>query len=380
MTSEDDAAPSGRTEAEELEDLGRLAIVEPGKPRAKKFRLYKLDDLDQMPPKEFLFEGLIGPGDLMMLHGASCAGKSWIAIDMAARASAGLPAFDDPELKALRPLNVLYVTEEGFEALRDRFAGVLDSLRAEAAARERIRVCDRVPNVFDPEDPESGLAHLLAELDEAVKHGFKPEIVIVDTLADAAPGARDGATEDWAPIMQRLKRLALDRRLAIVVVHHNRKMDDEYRGPVAIKAKLDIAFNVTGEGDERKIVCTKAKHRRALPERRFDLIEVNRERAKIEFRRPESGPQRKTSLLATEVERAIEYLHDAGIDCEEKAVSIAQLKDRWQYATDERAFRNALVAKAEDPCNAVQSVNKPTLDKNGKPNRLAIHFYWREKG
>jgi RecA-family ATPase len=55
-----------------------------------KMKMFKLSEAPEIPPREYLIEGLIYKGEISLLYGPSGSGKSAIIEDMFTRAAAGL--------------------------------------------------------------------------------------------------------------------------------------------------------------------------------------------------------------------------------------------------------------------------------------------------
>jgi hypothetical protein len=89
-------------------------------------------------------------------------------------------------------------------------------------------------------------------------------MLVLDSLTALWPGANERKTEDVAPTLYKLKRLAERHGLAIVVLHHRPKDGGEYRGTTAIAAAAQLGFTLSkAKGDpdrtRRRLHCWKCR-------------------------------------------------------------------------------------------------------------------------
>ena len=100
------------------------------------------------------------------------------------------------------------------------------------------------------DDLESAVARIAA-LD------FPAPLVVVDTLAALTSGiiAEAGSSAQWSPVMSRLVGLARwYDGASVLLLHHTRKSDNQYRDSSAIGANVDMIFEMSApSGTERKL-------------------------------------------------------------------------------------------------------------------------------
>jgi len=99
---------------------------------------------------------------------------------------------------------------------------------------------------------------------DALVGRFTPALVVLDSLTALWPGANERKTEDVAPTLYALKRLAERHGAAVVVLHHRPKAGGEYRGTTAIAAAAQLGFTlskVDGDPDRtrRRLSCWKCR-------------------------------------------------------------------------------------------------------------------------
>lgn len=188
-----------------------------------------------------------------MLAGREKAGKSTLLRWAAARASAGLRLWGE-EAAPEGPSEVLYWGQE-------RPVDVAAGLRRLGADLESVHVRDVRRLAGDR------FAALRRDLERV-----RPALAVVDTLStfvdrmDLDPGS----SSDWEPVMNRFGALAQECEAAVVLNHHARKADGEFRDSTAIGAGVDAILELRRAPSEGESVrCVKAKPRSAVPARDF---------------------------------------------------------------------------------------------------------------
>lgn len=188
-----------------------------------------------IPPQRWIIDGML-PEGLTLLCGAPKAGKSWLALDMALHVASGEPFWNHPTA----PGKVLLLAlEDGERRLKARMETLMrgcDSLQA-----AMLYPCFSVPPL------EHGFtAGLDAELSD-FGSGERVAMVVVDTLGKVRePSRLDGYQRDYQQLAA-LKKIADKHHIAMLVVHHLRKMKaddpfDQISGTNGILGAADGAF------------------------------------------------------------------------------------------------------------------------------------------
>jgi hypothetical protein len=165
------------------------------------------------PPVSFVLPGLIAEG-LTILAGRPKLGKSWLALDVCLGVATGHSI-----LGAIMPVagDVLYCA---LEDNRRRLHGRINKLlRAEAPERLMLTTSWR--------KLDDGGAGDISEWCDSVP---EPRLIVLDTLAAVRPrksGADSSLYETDYHALESLRALANERGLAVMVLHHTRKMDAE---------------------------------------------------------------------------------------------------------------------------------------------------------
>jgi hypothetical protein len=212
-------------------------------PDHKQFHLISARELQSkvFPPIIWMVEGMI-PEGLTLFCGKPKLGKSWAALDLAFAVSDGSQFMGN-------------VCDEGavlYLALEDNERRLQDRLR-------KIRPSENWPlnlklATSSPRLNEGGI-----EAKEAwIAGADNPRLIIVDTLATVKPikGGKDSDYQADYLALRDLHRIASERRLAVVVVHHVRKADaddpfDTVSGSTGLTGAADATLILTrrNEGD-----------------------------------------------------------------------------------------------------------------------------------
>ena len=180
------------------------------------------------PPQRFAVPDLV-PEGLTVLAGAPKLGKSWMALEMALAVAAGGRFLGTVEVEQGPALYL--ALEDGARRLRDRITLLLG---------------DRDPFPRDFHVWLDRPARLLDELDEHLAAHPSTRLVIVDTLGKVRPPSPPGGptySDDYR-VAGTLQHYAIERGVAVVVVHHTRKG----RGEDFVEG-VSGTFGITGAAD-----------------------------------------------------------------------------------------------------------------------------------
>ena len=165
-----------------------------------------------IPPLAWIVDSIL-PQGLTILCGAPKVGKSWAALDLCLSVALGRPFLGFATHKA----GVLYLAlEDGLRRLKTRLESVLDG----SAAPGNLHLATAAQAI------DTGLA---AQMDDFMKKHADTRLIIIDVLARvrSASTARrpDGYRHDYAD-MAALQTIAQKYGVALVIIHHTRKMVD----------------------------------------------------------------------------------------------------------------------------------------------------------
>ena len=203
------------------------------------------DDCEAEPPRGFLIEGLIAPGDVGCVFGAPGAGKSQLGPYLAYMLAQGRPAFGCET----KPGDAWYVAAEDEFGLAQR----VKALRRRHGAADGFKL---VKGVGDLLNPEAGHAARLVR--QVERH--RPALVILDTLAAAFSGLDENASQDMGRVVAYARRLAATGA-AVILIHHDTKAGTGTpRGHSILNGALDMALQLT-KGDDGVIRGKLSKNR-----------------------------------------------------------------------------------------------------------------------
>ena len=162
------------------------------------------------PPINYVVPGYIAEG-LTLFAGSPKIGKSWMALGLGVAIASGRPAFGSI---AVDQGDVLYLAlEDNPRRLKRRLLKM-----GVSTPPERLTLCTDWPNL--DEGCVDEIATWIGEVE-------KPTLVVVDVLSKVRPDAsgKDSAYDADYRTLTGLQLLAGHHGLAIVVVHHTRKME-----------------------------------------------------------------------------------------------------------------------------------------------------------
>lgn len=204
------------------------------------------------PEPEWIVEGLLPRGALVVLGGKQKIGKSWLCLQLAQAVASGAPFLR----MGTQQGPVLYLAlEDGAKRLNDR----LRKQHAQSNGDLHFRL--EFPSLDDP----AGIDRLALEA-----HQVGAILTIVDTLASAKTGQLDeNDAGQMAGICNPLRQLAQVNECAILVVHHHAKgaLGDpgtDLRGSSALAAAADANLGLYKKRGEVK--ATLKLESRDLPE------------------------------------------------------------------------------------------------------------------
>jgi putative DNA primase/helicase len=198
------------------------------------------------PPVPWQVDGLAVRGDVTVLTGDPGAGKSLLALTLGGAVARGESI---ARIGCMEGTTLYVDAENGGREIHRR----LHSLGIPPAGVDVVEA-----DAVDLRDLGD-----FAELDALVER-FKPALLVLDSLTAFWPGANERKTEDVAPTLYALKRLAERHGVAILVLHHRPKDGGEYRGTTAIAAAAQLGFTlgkVKSDPDRtrRRLHCWKCR-------------------------------------------------------------------------------------------------------------------------
>lgn len=200
------------------------------------FDVYDVHYLRNMPPVEWLVDGLLTKHGFSVLYGEPGAGKSFLAIDMALSVAYGKAWHDN----AVQRGAVLYIAGEGVGGLGKRIKAW--QAHHKLTADVPFYVLPTAVRFREPDDVE----RLLRTIDHL---DTKFSAVFVDTVARALLGGDENSATDMGMFVDACEIVKRHCECAVVAIHHSGK--DAARGMRGSTALLGRGYKHQGEQDGR---------------------------------------------------------------------------------------------------------------------------------
>lgn len=226
--------------------VSEMEVIEP--PPAKRFKLLTPIEALAMSPMRWLSHRLLPAEGLAFIYGVSGSGKSNLAVDGAAAWADGRDWFGHRTKKA--NARIVMVILEGEAGFRRR-------LRAWEVRHGRAFPAN-VRFVFDPF--RLNVPADVAALVQSIEEEGGADLIIIDTLARAMPGADENSSVDMGRVIEGCG--ALQRAIGglVLVVHHAGKDASKgLRGHSSTLAAADVVIEVIRSGDQRSWRIEKSK-------------------------------------------------------------------------------------------------------------------------
>ena len=267
---------------------------EPPAPPPNPFKPLGISDLAKLPPVEWIIQDTIPAGEVAMIYGPAGHGKSFIVLDMLARASLGLPwgGLDT------KPGMMVYATGEGLRGLGARASALQDHI---GQPLDRLGFVTAMPRAGDRQSVQDFIDALTPD---------SPSVVVLDTLWRFMLGLDDSSNKDAGMAMAAIDHIRRELGCAVIVIHHATKDGRGYRGASALEAAVEAKLSVTqGDGvietrieKQKDGELWKAKHWR---------LEAKGDSAIVMPTRPLASPEESQYLARVTAAKMI--LADAGV-------------------------------------------------------------------
>jgi hypothetical protein len=249
----------------EPEDDFDAVEEEPEAARERRWNFLSMDELESLPPPQWLVPGILTEGSIAAIYGAPESGKSFLAVDMSMSVASGI-AWHGREVL---PGGVLYVAAEGAPGLGKRVRAW--KLDRGAASRPIAFSLMRDPLSLTTEKEARDFAR-------AVRSSLgELRMIVVDTLNQTAAGADENSAKEMGQYIAGMKRLRDATGATVVVVHHSGKDEARgMRGSTALLGAMDTTVEVkrSTDGKSIEVQVRKQKDAEREPAMRFNLDKV----------------------------------------------------------------------------------------------------------
>lgn len=194
---------------------------------------------------EYLIFEILTRHEVAVIYGESGSGKSFEAIDLGMAVCRGVP-FNG---RAVKRGGVVYQAGEGGIGVKKRIRAYRQTYMEKEENPDFILLPSRV-DLFaksGEEDIETsrGTDALIAEIKAWADTFSSPlELVVIDTLATATPGANENASTDMSVVLNNLERIRDECKTAVLMVHHKPRNGNNPRGHSSLFANVDNAIEL----------------------------------------------------------------------------------------------------------------------------------------
>lgn len=189
-----------------------------GERERRMFRLLSPEDLEQLPPPQWLLKDRLPEGQTWV-YGEPGSGKTFLALDWACSVAA-------------KGLNVVYFVGEGVQGFARRVWAWKEMYRKDIST---FRAVPQAPHLLEPAS--------VAMLRDTVEH-VAPSLIVIDTFARAAVGGDENSARDVGMAIDVLDSLWREMGVSSLVVHHSTKYQGVERGSSAIRGAADASWEV----------------------------------------------------------------------------------------------------------------------------------------
>ncbi len=225
------------------------------------FQLYTRKELDLLPPPRWTVRDVLPETGLAVIYGEPGSGKTFIALDLAAKISSGCADWFGHRLTKQR---VIFAALEGSRGIQRRL---------KAWDLHNGKSADEVLVMLDDFNLMSEDA--VTKLIDAVSADPVPgTVVFIDTLAQATAGADENSGQDMGIALQACKCIAGAVQGLVVLVHHTGKDAQRgMRGHSSLNGAADAALAVKRDTTKntRHWRITKMKDGEDTAQALFDL-------------------------------------------------------------------------------------------------------------
>ncbi len=213
---------------------------------AARFTVMHADQLDELPPLQWIRPGEIPAHSLTVIYGPPGSGKSFVTLDYSLRVAQTQP--------------VLYVAGEGAVGYAAR---KMAWCRHHHSGPGQLFFIPRAVNLLDRADVDGLIAAC---------HGVRAVMIVLDTLARCMVGGDENTARDMGLLIAECDRVREATRATILLVHHSGKSGLFERGSSALRAAADQMLELSNDDELLTLSCAKSKDSKGFEPRCFRLV------------------------------------------------------------------------------------------------------------
>ena len=228
--------------------------------------LIHADEFSSQPaPIKWLVKGWIQDQALIMVHGQSGGGKTFVVLDWMLHMAAGLPTWSEQKVT---PAEIVYLAGEGHIGLKGRIA-----------AWKHHHQAGKLNMWLSKEGCDLNTPTGYNKVVEAIQFlPIAPKVIVVDTLHRFLLGDENSA-QDTKSMLDACAKLMAKFNATLILVHHTGVSDEAQhraRGSSAWRGALDIEISIVPakDGQPMQIVQRKSKDAEMVEPLAAELISV----------------------------------------------------------------------------------------------------------
>ena len=228
--------------------------------------LIHADDFSSQPaPIKWLVRGWIQDQALIMVHGPSGGGKTFVVLDWMLHMAAGLPAWANQKAA---PSNIVYLAGEGHQGLKGRIA-----------AWKHHHQASKLNMWLSKEGCDLNTLTGYNKVVQAIQSlPVVPKVIVVDTLHRFLDGD-ENSSQDTKTMLDACSRLMNKFNSTLLLVHHtgvSEEAQHRARGSSAWRGALDIEISIVPAKDNQpmQIIQRKSKDAELAEPLAAELVSV----------------------------------------------------------------------------------------------------------
>jgi hypothetical protein len=226
---------------------GNDAGIDAGTPdyRRLRSRILTTKELLELPPPEWLIDGVVPKKALVVVWGAPGSYKSFLGLDWALSIATG----QWWKGRAIKEAGgVFYVAAEGTSGIPKRIRSWSKSNQLKNLERA-MWLPEAVNLLIDLQ--YQALLRIVGETG--------PLLTVVDTLARSMVGGDENSAQDMGRLIERADNLKSASGGAVVLIHHSTKEGSSARGSGSLKGNVDVEIEVKKDGSDMVLFSRKQK-------------------------------------------------------------------------------------------------------------------------